>query len=118
MTKARGNIDFLSYFDEIEDPRIDRKKFYPLSEILLIMFCGTICGAESWRDFVDFGESRLEYLRRFSPLTNVIPSKNTFSRVISNLNPESFKNCFANWVSALQENMGNVIAIDGKAILQ
>lgn len=43
---------FLTHFNQLEDPRIDRKKLYPLSEILLIVLCGCICGAQSWRDFV------------------------------------------------------------------
>ena len=30
---------FLYHFDKLEDPRIDRKKLYPLSEILLIVSC-------------------------------------------------------------------------------
>ena len=39
----------------IEDPRVERTKLHPLSEILLIVLAGAICGAESWRDFVLFG---------------------------------------------------------------
>ena len=38
--------------------RISRKKMYPLTEILFVVMCGSICGAESWRDFVLFGESK------------------------------------------------------------
>ena len=47
--------NFEDYFEEIEDPRIERSKLYPLKEILLVVLCGSICGAESWRDFVLFG---------------------------------------------------------------
>jgi len=46
--------EFLAHFDELQDPRIDRKKLHPLTEILLIVLCGSICGAQSWRDFVLF----------------------------------------------------------------
>ena len=42
---------FLYHFDALEDPRIDRKKLYPLPEIPLVVLCGSICGAQSWRDF-------------------------------------------------------------------
>ncbi len=42
---------FEGYFGELKDPRIDRKKLYPLIEILFVALCGMICGAESWRDF-------------------------------------------------------------------
>ena len=46
---------FESHFGMLDDPRIKRSKLYPLTEILFVVLCGTICGAESWRDFVLFG---------------------------------------------------------------
>ena len=47
---------------------MDQKKLYPLAEILLVELCGRVHGAQSWRDFVTFGEEKLDYLRRFCPL--------------------------------------------------
>ena len=85
---------FLYHFDNLEDPRMDRKKLYPLTEILFVVICASICGAQSWRDFVTFGEEKLEYLQRFLPFVNGIPSKNTFARVFSSLSPDEFKQCF------------------------
>jgi len=116
MSATEKSINFLQHFEEIDDPRVDRHKLHSLPDILLIMFCGVICGVESWRDFVDFGESKIDYLRRFSPLENGIPSKNTFNRVISSLDPEQFKHCFCNWICSLQQELGDVIAIDGKVL--
>ncbi len=36
-------------FDEIEDPRINRRKLYPLSEVLFLALFGALLGIESWR---------------------------------------------------------------------
>lgn len=107
---------FLSHFDALEDPRIDRKKLYPLTEVLFVVICAIICGAQSWRDFVTFGEEKLEYLRRFLPFENGIPSKNTYARVFSILNPDEFKKCFISWIQSFQQALGNLIAIDGKTL--
>jgi len=107
---------FLSHFDALEDPRIDRKKLYPLTEVLFVVICASICGAQSWRDFVTFGEEKLEYLRRFLPFENGIPSKNTYARVFSILNPDEFKKCFISWIQSFQQALGNLIAIDGKTL--
>lgn len=107
---------FLFHFDKLEDPRINRKKLYPLPEILLVVLCGSICGAQSWRDFVTFGEEKLDYLRRFLPFKNGIPSKNTFSRVLSSLDPKMFKQCFIAWMQSFQLALKEVIAIDGKSL--
>lgn len=101
---------FLYHFDALEDPRIDRKKLYPLPEILLIVLCGSICGAQSWRDFVIFGEEKRDYFRRF------LPFKNTFARVLSALDPKMFKQCFIAWMQSFQLALKEVIAIDGKSL--
>ena len=50
-----GYIGFDVYFSTLPGPRISRKKLYPLIEILFVVLCGSICGAESWRDVVLFG---------------------------------------------------------------
>lgn len=113
---SRKKPEFLAHFDELEDPRIDRKKLYPLTEILLIVLCGSICGAQSWRDFVLFGEEKQDYLRRFLPFENGIPSKNTFARVLSSLDPAAFKACFVSWIQSFQLALKEVIAIDGKCL--
>ena len=113
---SRHKPAFLYHFDELEDPRIDRKKLYPLPEILLIILCGSICGAQSWRDFVTFGEEKLDYLQRFLPFEQGVPSKNTFARVISSLDPKTFKACFISWIQSFQLALKDVIAIDGKTL--
>lgn len=109
-------IDLTSYFNEINDPRIDRNKIHLLSDILFIVFCGSICGVETWEDFVDFGQSKLTFLKKYTELKNGIPSKNTFNRVISSLEPAEFKACFTRWVNDFKQELGEVIAIDGKAL--
>jgi predicted transposase YbfD/YdcC len=110
---------FQSHFGQLTDPRINRTKLYALEEILLVLLCGSICGAESWRDFVVFGKEKLPFLREYFPFTSGIPCKNTFARVLAALNPEEFRCCLIAWVSELQstsQNEREVIAIDGKTL--
>jgi hypothetical protein len=105
---------FESHFGKLDDPRIERHKVYPLIELLFVVLCGTICGAESWRDYVLFGKEKLPFLREHYPFINGIPSKNTFARVLAALDSEAFKHCFIEWVKTLQKILNSVIAIDGK----
>ncbi len=115
MEKSR--IDsFLEHFSNLKDPRINRKKLYPLDEILLVALCAVICGAEGWTDFAVFGKEKLDFLRAYLPFKNGIPSRLTFSRVFWVLNPENFKECFIEWVKSFQEAVQNVISIDGKTL--
>lgn len=107
---------FESHFGGLKDRRIQRHKLYPLTEVLFVVLCGTICGAESWRDYVLFGKEKLDFLRQHFPFENGIPSKNTFSRVFYTLEPEAFKHCFIEWVKSLQSLLNDVVAIDGKTL--
>jgi predicted transposase YbfD/YdcC len=107
---------FNRHFGELQDPRVDRTKLYPLVEILFVVLCGSVCGAESWRDFVIFGKEKLDFLKEYYVFENGIPSKNTFARVFAALNIEAFKTCFIAWVKSLQTVMNEVIAIDGKTL--
>jgi DDE_Tnp_1-associated len=67
MDKLKVNqdvsISFKSHFGGLKDPRIERSKLYPLTEILFVVLSGSICGAESWRDFVLFGREKLDFIR-------------------------------------------------------
>lgn len=51
-------LNFLDYFEDIKDPRIERKKLYSIEEMLLITISGLICGAEGWKDLELFGKQK------------------------------------------------------------
>lgn len=113
MTK----LAFLDYFGELEDPRIDRTKLYPVEEILLTTLCAVICGAEGWNDVELFGLSKAEFLKEYLPYENGIPSDDTFRRFFRSVDPKVFQDCFIKWVNSLGiEVRDKVIAIDGKTL--
>lgn len=58
--------------EEIEDPRIERKKLHSLKDILVIAVCATICGADNWEDIAEFGEAKREWFATFLELTPVL----------------------------------------------
>lgn len=111
-----NGVSFLNHFSQLEDPRIERKKLYPLNEIFLVTLTATICGAESWRDLEIFGFEKLDFLRQFLPFVNGIPSHDTFARVFSLIDPKMFGECFIQWVKSLQEVVPELISIDGKTL--
>jgi predicted transposase YbfD/YdcC len=110
------SASFAEHFSKLKDPRINRKKLYPLMEILFVILCGTICGADSWRDYVIFGKEKLDFLTRYFPFENGIPSKNTFARVIASMNTDAFKTCFIQWIQSVHVILRDVVAIDGKTL--
>jgi predicted transposase YbfD/YdcC len=109
-----NEISFLDFFKDIEDPRIDRKKLYSVSEILLTTLCAVISGAEGWLDVETFGNAKINFLRQYLPYENGVPSDDTFRRFFRAIDPQKFQTKFMEWVQSLEIKTGNVIAIDGK----
>lgn len=106
-----------TYFAPLKDKRMERCRKHSLHDILVIAICGFICGVDNWADMELFGEAKLAWFRTFLELPNGIPSHDTFGRVFSLLEPESFARCFTQWAQAVAEvTEGKVVAIDGKAV--
>lgn len=63
---------FITIFSTIDDKRIKRAKKHKLIDIIVIAFCAVLCGAKSWHEIEDFGESGETCLKRFLELPNGI----------------------------------------------
>ncbi len=110
------NLNFLDYFKDIKDPRIERNKLYPIEEIWLVTICAVICGAEGWSDLSLFGNKKIDYLKTILPFNNGIPTDDTFRRFFRDVDPGEFKGCFLNWIQSLQDKNPELVAIDGKTL--
>jgi hypothetical protein len=112
MGRAVGHgLGWLEFFDEVPEPRQKAKVLYPLPELLLCCLVGVLCGAEGWVKVEEYGEAKLDFLRRFLPFEHGIPSHDTFSDVFNALDPEGFKAAFVAWTAAQQENIREIVAI-------
>lgn len=106
-----------SHFSNLTDPRVERTRAHPLSNILVIAICAIICGADDWVAVEDYGAAKQEWLSGFLDLSNGIPSHDTFGRVFSLLNPEELQACFVSWIKSIAKlRDGEVVAIDGKLL--
>jgi predicted transposase YbfD/YdcC len=107
---------FLRFFDDIPDPR-GCNTIHRFTDILVLAFCGVLCGADSWVHVELFAKSKLAWFKTFLELPAGIPSHDTFGRVFSLLNPDAFERCFTAWMSSVANpDAGRLIAIDGKSI--
>jgi predicted transposase YbfD/YdcC len=109
------SASLLDHFSSLPDYRVDRHKLYPLPEILLLVVSATLSSAEGWEAMEEFGKEKLDWLRKFAPFANGIPSHDCIATVISRLRPEAFQRCFVSWTQAVAEATdGDVVAVDGK----
>ena len=115
MKEARAN-DLVTYFKNLNDPRRSCRTTYLLEEILFLVLCAVTASAESFRDIVQYGEHKLEFLRQYLPYKYGIPGKSTIARVLASLDPKVFKGSFQSWANSFKLPKGSVIAIDGKAL--
>ncbi|MGU7780707.1 ISAs1 family transposase [Burkholderia sp. PU8-34] len=103
-------------FGGLTDPR-SRPSPHDLQEILFVSLCAILSGADSWVAIQIWGESKLDWLRRYVPLERGIPSHDTFGRVFAALDPLEFEACFVRWMRGLCPALADeVVAIDGKTV--
>jgi hypothetical protein len=83
MDHPPETTSLLHHFAALKDPRqrvkglpqsqppgLTRRKagvVYPLPEILLLVLCATIVGAEDFVEITHWGETHMDFLRRFLP---------------------------------------------------
>lgn len=113
MDQAIG-IRLLDHFSALDDPRQQAKVLYPLPEIVLLLLCATLAGADDFVEMRLWGTRNLAFLRRFCPYAHGLPSHDTLGEVIRAVDPALFKACFTSWVEGLREAEPDIIAIDGK----
>jgi predicted transposase YbfD/YdcC len=105
----------LDHFSALEDPRQAWKVVYPLREILLLVLCATMAGAEDFVQIGRWGREKLGFLRRVLPFARGVPSHDTLNDVMNALPGRLFAACFAAWVAGLREAGPEIVAIDGKS---
>jgi hypothetical protein len=117
--EGTSDCSLVAAFAGLSDPRQSAKVLYPLPEIMLLLLCATLAGADDFVEIAVWGEQNLGFLRRLLPFQHGIPSHDTLGEVIAMLDPAVFRDCFTGWVAGLRkpvpEAVGpEVIAIDGK----
>ena len=119
MSRPPRPRPLMEYFAEIPDPRVELKCLHDLIDIIMIVTCGTIVGADDFVLIAEFARAKESRFRERLglKLRNGIPSHDTLNRAFALVHPEAFHRCFSAWVSDASEVLKRThIPIDGKAM--
>lgn len=115
--QEQAKLSLIEHFQDLEDPRVDRRKDHDLIDVLVIAVCCLLCAGETFNDMEEFGEAKEEWFRTFLKLRNGIPSHDTFNRVFAALDPKLFLESFLRWTESLRQAIPReIVALDGKAL--
>lgn len=102
-------------FSILKEPRKNKMLTYPLEEVLFLVYCSSVCGINSYEEIEDFGEDRQDWLRKYLPYENGIPSHDTINRVMGLLDTHELERMLVAISSyELTLTNGTVVHIDGK----
>jgi len=104
----------LDQFGLIEDDREPWRVAHPLSEVLLLVVCGTIGACDDFDEIVEWGEDNLAFLRRFLPYHHRSPSSRWLRILLNRIDPGLFSDCFMSWAAQFRPDASALVAIDGK----
>ena len=107
------------FFTDLRDPRVTGRCDHDLLDIVLIVVCGTIAGADDFVSIAGWAQSKEAWLRERLGLRlpKGVPSHDTLNRVFAVLSPGEFNACFLAWVSVAADRLKvQQIPIDGKAL--
>jgi predicted transposase YbfD/YdcC len=124
-TRIRILKKILKLFEGVSDIRVVGRVIYRLNEIILMLFLATLAGSESCLGAQDFwrANDRL-YRRLFSK--DVVPSHDTFRRILGLIKPDEFNallvNILTNSDAAIRKALKlpapakKIVSVDGKQL--
>ena len=104
----------LAHLGEIDDPRDPWRVAHPLSEVLLLVVCATVCDCDDYDAIADWGEANPAMLRRHLPYYHGVPGGRWLTLLMNRIDPDLFARVFTDWVRATWPERPDLVAIDGK----
>jgi predicted transposase YbfD/YdcC len=108
----------IKIFENLPDPRkVNPNTQYSVAQIIFQTIAAVASGCEHWTEIEDFGEDKKEWIGKYVPIGETMPSHDTLSDFFKRLNPDAFLSVFIEWTRAICSlTEGEVIALDGKTV--
>ena len=114
--KGSDGMDYIrEKFASIDDKRHPSYVEHNLVDILIIIMCAVMCGLDTLADVMVYAQNKAEFfMTKFG--IEQIPSKPTLSRVLNMLDGDAVGKVIIEIMKEKVEILGDIIAVDGKAI--
>lgn len=101
-------------FKDVEDPRMEDNQEYRLVDLLIMIVCAILAGANTITDIHAYAQVKIYMFQQFLEITTA-PSYGVFWWLLTKLDPKQIENSFVRWIQTLpDEDKDKLIAIDGK----
>ncbi len=88
---------FFSIFEDIEDPRNEKGKIYPLMDVIILALYGVLIGFEDFTNMSYYLKKHEEELTEKLELAAGVPSHDVFSALFRAIDVEAFMDCFVKY---------------------
>lgn len=112
-------MNWTTFFADVPDFRLNRRKKHNLVDILVIALCALISGADDFEEIQMYGQRKEAFLRTFLELPNGVPSHDTFNRVFRFMDKQAFADCLHRWSAQLLDLIDEQLTqinLDGKVL--
>lgn len=101
--------------DHVVDPRADSHSLlHSLLDLVSLVILGTICGAKSYEDIVQWAQGHLPWLQGFLELNYGVPSASTMKNVFERIHPADLEDLFVALTCCFADLGDELVSLDGK----
>jgi len=61
-------------------------------DIIFLVEAAIVSGCEGWQEIEDFGDNKLDWLRRFRPFASGIPTRHSIARIVKGVKIDELVN--------------------------
>jgi predicted transposase YbfD/YdcC len=101
-------------FKDIRDPRVEDNQRYRFVDLLVIMVCAVLAGANTITDIHDYAKQKIGMFRQFLQIDRA-PGYGVFWWLLARIDPKQLESSFVRWINSVpDDDKIRLIAIDGK----
>ena len=108
----RALLRFISFIEDLDDPRLERNTSYPLNHILFIAFLAVLSGCSNWTEMGLYADLKKRYIKKFLKGYNKAPSHDTFRRVFGLIDPVRFSRAITAFLVENLRGMKEILGIE------